>query len=164
VYGNVFVVPEAYIPKETARIMSLSDPTRKMSKSDPEDSLISLLDDAAAVRRKIRRAVTDSEAEILFDPEKKPGVSNLLSICAAMTGTTPETVTASFQGMGYGELKEATAEAVIAGITPIQERYKELVSDKTYISGILKSNAERARALAQRTLGKAQKKLGLYQI
>ena len=164
VYGDVFVVPEAYIPKETARIMSLSDPTRKMSKSDPEESLISLLDDAATVRRKLRRAVTDSESEIFFDPDKKPGISNLLSIYAAMTGTTPEAAAAAFRGMGYGDLKEATAEAVIAVITPIQNRYRELVSDKTYIGGILKNNAERTRALAQRTLNKAQKKLGLYQI
>lgn len=163
-YGDVFVMPEPYIPKATAKIMSLTEPEKKMSKSDPDDSLISLVDGPDAVRRKLKRAVTDSDGEIRYDPDHKPGVSNLLSIYAAMTGMTPEQAAAELSGQGYGTLKDRVADAVIAVLTPIQDEYKRLVADKTYIHDVLAGNAERAQALARRTLRKVYKKVGLYQL
>ena len=162
-YGDVFTVPEPYIPKTTAKIMSLSDPARKMSKSDPEDSFVAVLDEPDVIRRKLKRAVTDSDAAIRYDPENKPGVSNLLAILAAMKNETPEQAEAELAGLGYGALKEATAEAIIAVLTPIQEKYRDIVGDKAYIAGILKTNAEHAQYLANKTLRKVYKKVGLYQ-
>ena len=164
VYGNVLTIPEPYIAKTSAaRIMSLNDPTSKMSKSGEVDSYISVVDDPDTIRRKLRRAVTDSDGEIRLDPENKPGVTNLITICAAMRGCTPEEVCQELQGKGYGALKDATAEAVISVLAPIQEEYKRLISDKQYISDVLKSGAERASYLANRTLRKVYKKVGLYQ-
>ena len=163
IYGDVFKVPEPYIPKTTAKIMSLSEPTRKMSKSDAEDSYIAVLDDADTIRRKLRRAVTDSDGEIRFDPENKPGVSNLLSILASLTGKTPEDAAIELQGMGYGVLKDRVADAVIAELEPIQTRYNQLISDKDFIAKTLTENAEKARYLAMKTLRKVYKKVGLYQ-
>ncbi len=162
-YGDVFEVPEPYIPKETARIMSLTDPTRKMSKSDSEESYIALLDAPDVIRRKLRRAVTDSEGEIRVDPDNKPGVTNLITILSGMTGQTAEEACASLAGKGYGELKDAVADAVIEVLTPIQQRYQQLIADKDYLAQVLNTNAERAAALARRTLRKVYKKVGLYQ-
>lgn len=162
-YGDVFVVPEPYIPKETARIMSLTDPTRKMSKSDSEESYIALLDAPDVIRRKLRRAVTDSEGEIRVDPGNKPGVTNLITILSGMTGQTAEEACASLAGKGYGVLKDAVADAVIEVLTPIQQRYQQLIADKDYLAQVLNTNAERAAALARRTLRKVYKKVGLYQ-
>jgi len=162
-HPGVFVVPEPYIPKATAKIMSLTEPESKMSKSDPEDSLISMLDKPEDVRRKLRRAVTDSDGEIRFDPENKPGVSNLLSILSVLSGEKMDALTDRLSGQGYGKLKEETAEAVVATLQPIQARYQQLMSDKTYMAETLKTNAERAQRLALRTLRKVHKKLGLYQ-
>ena len=164
IYGDVFVIPEPYIPKTSARIMSLSEPTRKMSKSDAEDSYVAVLDAPDVIRRKFKRAVTDSEAEIRFDPENKPGVSNLLSILAAVKNSTPEAEAAALAGLGYGALKEATAQAVVETLAPIQARYQEIIKDKDYLNTVLKTNAERAHAIALRTLRKAYKNLGLYQL
>ena len=161
--GDVFVVPEPYIPKETAKIMSLSEPERKMSKSDPDESFIALTDRPDDVARKIRRAVTDSDADIRFDPVNKPGVSNLLTILSTLSGEGMDALTARLKGQGYGRLKEETAEAVLAALAPIQERFKALMGDKDYLSGTLSRNAERAQALARRTLRKVYKKLGLFQ-
>ena len=163
-YPGLFVVPEAFIPKTSARIMSLSEPTRKMSKSDAEDSYIAILDAPDVIRRKFRRAVTDSETEIRYDPENKPGVSNLLSILAAFDRITPEEEAAKMQGLQYGALKEAASETVIAALAPIQERYQALMGDKEYIQNTLKSGSERAHYLAQKTLRKVYKKLGLFQV
>lgn len=162
-HPGVFVVPEPYIPKATAKIMSLTEPESKMSKSDPEDSLISMLDKPEDVRRKLRRAVTDSDGEIRFDPVHKPGVSNLLSILSVLSGEKMDALTSRLAGQGYGKLKEETAEAVIATLAPIQARYQELMADKAYMAATLKRNAERAQQLALRTLRKVHKKLGLYQ-
>ena len=164
IYGDVFVIPEGYIPKTTAKIMSLSEPTRKMSKSDAEDSYVAVLDTPDVIRRKFKRAVTDSEADIRFDPENKPGVSNLLSILAAVKNTTPEEEASALSGMGYGALKEATAQAVVETLSPLQARYQEIIKDKEYLNTILKTNAERAHAIAQRTLRKVYKKVGLFQL
>jgi len=163
VYGDVFTLPEPYIRKSTAKIMSLSEPTKKMSKSDPDESFVSLFDDPDTIRRKIKRAVTDSEAQIRFDPENKPGVSNLLTILSALKNQTVEEVEQSLSGLGYGQLKEAVAQTVIEEFAPIQARYKEIMADKTYLPTILKENAARAQYLAQKTLRKVYKKVGLYQ-
>ena len=164
VYGDVFTIPEPYIRKSSARIMSLSDPTRKMSKSDPEESFVSILDEPNIIRKKIRRAVTDSETEIRFDPENKPGVSNLITIIAALEGKTPEDVEKGLSGLGYGALKEAAAEAVIKEIAPVQEKYRQILADKDALNTILRENSERAYALARKTLRKVYKKVGLYQL
>ena len=114
VYGDVFTIPEGYFPKVGGRVMSLQEPTRKMSKSDPEETYIALLDPPDVIRRKLKRAVTDSDAEIRFDPENKPGVSNLLSIIAALSGDTVEQVADQLQGQGYGKLKERATDCAIA--------------------------------------------------
>ena len=162
-YSDTFVIPEPYIPKATAKILSLTEPERKMSKSEAEDSYIALLDSPEAIRRKFRRAVTDSEAEIRFDPDNKPGVSNLLNILSAVSATSVETICSEMQGQGYGVLKERTAEAVIEHIRPIRAEFDKLIKDKVYLSETLKHNAGRAQAIAQRTLRKVYKKVGLYQ-
>ncbi len=162
-HPGVFTVPDGYIPRQTAKIMSLTEPEKKMSKSDPEESLISLLDKPDDIRRKIRRAVTDSEAEIRFDRKLKPGVSNLLSIHSVLSGEKVDKICQRLEGKGYGALKEETAEAVVAALEPVQQRYKALMDDKAYLAQTLSNNAQRAQKLAQRTLNKVYKKLGLYQ-
>lgn len=160
VYGDVFTVPEGYFGKVGSRIMSLQDPTRKMSKSDPEDTFISLLDPPDAIRRKVKRAVTDSEADIRFDPVNKPGVSNLLSIIAALTGQSVEEAAAELQGQGYGKLKDRVSECVIETLAPLQSEHRRLMADKAYLQGVLKDNAEIANGMALRTLRKVQRKVG----
>lgn len=160
IYGDVFTVPEGYFGKVGSRIMSLQDPSRKMSKSDPEETFISLLDPPDAIRRKVRRAVTDSEADIRFDPENKPGVSNLLSIIAALTGQSVEEAAAELQGQGYGKLKDRVSECVIETLAPLQSEHKRLMADKAYLQGVLAENAEIANRMALRTLRKVQRKVG----
>ncbi len=160
VYGDVFTIPEGYIPKVGARIMSLQEPTRKMSKSDPEDTFVALLDDPDTIRRKIKRAVTDSDGEIRFDTENKPGVSNLLSIMSALGQGTSEEIAAELAGQGYGALKTRTADCVIAALEPLQDEFKRLIADKTYLQGVLDENAKTASYLANKTLRKVQKKVG----
>ena len=160
VYGDVFTVPEALITKVGGRVMSLQEPTKKMSKSDPEETFIALLDDPDTIRRKIKRAVTDSDAEIRFDPENKPGVSNLLSIISALSGSSMESLCAELDGQGYGVLKTRTAECVIAALAPLQAEYKRIIADKGALTQMLLANAERASYLAQKTLRKVQKKIG----
>ncbi len=160
IYGDVFTVPEPLITKTGARIMSLQDPERKMSKSDPEDTFVSLLDDPDTVRRKIRRAVTDSESEIRFDPEAKPGVSNLLSIISALTGENTDSICAELNGQGYGALKNRAADCVVAALEPLQAEYRRLIADKAYLFSVLNENSEKAAYLAGRTLRKVQKKIG----
>ena len=160
VYGDVFTVPEPLIGKTGARIMSLQEPERKMSKSDPEDTFVSLLDDADAIRRKIRRAVTDSETEIRFDPENKPGVSNLLNIISALSGDSMESIVAELSGMGYGDLKNRAADCVIASLEPLQAEYRRLIADKDYLMKVQSESAQKASYLATKTLRKVQKKIG----
>ena len=159
-YPNVFTVPEGYYPKLGARVMSLQDPTRKMSKSDPDDCFISMLDGPDAIRRKVRRAVTDSDSEIRYDPDAKPGVSNLLSILCALTSESIDSVADRFSGRGYGELKQAVIEAVEETLRPIQEDYRRYLSDKSYLETVWRSGAERASRIAERTLSKLMKKIG----
>ena len=159
-YGNVFTIPEGYYSKVGARVQSLQDPTRKMSKSDAEDSFISVLDTPDVIRRKYRRAVTDSLASIRFDPENQPGVSNLLSIICALTGEDMEKVVASFEGKGYGDLKAAVTDVTIETLAPIQAEFARVMKDKKYMEEVYREGAQRASALAERTLQKLMKKIG----
>ena len=160
IYGDVFKIPEPFIPKVGARIMSLQEPTRKMSKSDPEDTFVDLTDDHDTIRRKIKRAVTDSDGEIRFDPENKPGVSNLLSIMSALGAGEIDALVNELQGQGYGALKTRTADCVIAALEPMQAEFKRLIADKAYLQGVLDENAKTASYLANKTLRKVQKKVG----
>ena len=160
-YGNVFTVPEPYIGKVGARVMSLQEPTRKMSKSDPDDTFISLLDPPDVIRRKVKRAVTDSDGEIRFDVAEKPGVSNLLAIIAALTAQTPESAAESLAGQGYGALKAQVSDCVIAALEPMQAEHKRLMADKAYLQSVLNRNADMASRLANRTLDKVKRKVGL---
>ncbi len=160
-YGDVFTIPEPRIPKVGARIMSLQEPARKMSKSDPDETFISLLDRPDAVRRKIKRAVTDSEGEIRFDAEAKPGVSNLLTILSVLTGRDIADCVASLSGQGYGGLKDATTQAVLDTLTPIQAEFDRLLQDKAYLQQVMADGAREASRLAGRTLEKVYKKVGL---
>ena len=159
-YSGVFTIPEGYYPKVGARVMSLQEPTRKMSKSDADDSFISILDGPDAVRRKIRRAVTDSDGEIRFDPENKPGVSNLLSILSALTGETIDSLAESFADKGYGDLKSAVTDATIETLVPIQTSFNQYMADKAYLESVYRTGAERASRIAERTLAKLMKKIG----
>lgn len=164
-YGDVFTVPEGYIPPVGARIMSLQEPERKMSKSDEnENGYIALLDPPEVITRKIKRAVTDSDTEnaIRVAPEK-PGVSNLIGIYAVLTGKTPEQVEQEFAGKGYGAFKPAVAEAVVETLRPIQDGYKTYLSDKAQLEALMKQGADKAGAIARRTLRKVYKKIGFYQ-
>jgi tryptophanyl-tRNA synthetase len=160
IYGNVFTVPEPYIGKTGAKIMSLQDPTKKMSKSDENpNASIYLMDDPDTIMRKCKRAVTDSEAQILYRDEQ-PGIKNLIDIYSACTGKTPEETVREFDGRGYGELKMAVGEAVVSVLKPLQERQAELEKDKGYIDSVIKNNAEKANYFATKTLRKVQKKVG----
>lgn len=160
VYGDVFTVPEAYIGKVGAKIMSLQDPSKKMSKSDENpNASIYLMDDPDTIMRKCRRAVTDSEGQIQYR-EEQPGIRNLIDIYSACTGKTPQEVVGEFDGQGYGDFKTAVGEAVIGVLRPLQERYAELAKDKGYIDGIIKANAEKAGYAAAKTLRKVQRKVG----
>lgn len=160
-YGQTFVVPDAYIPKVGARIMSLQEPVRKMSKSDPEDTYIAILDDPKVIARKIKRAVTDSEASVRFDPENKPGVSNLMSVLSALDGRTMAQIEQAFEGQGYGTFKTAVADTIIEALSPIQAEYKRLMSDKAYLQQTASQGAVRADRIANSTLRKVRKKVGL---
>ena len=159
-YGDVFTVPEAYIGKIGSRVMSLQEPAQKMSKSDLEDTWISMLDKPDDIRRKIKRAVTDSDAEIRFDPENKPGVSNLLSIAAALSDRSIEAVVADLAGRGYGDLKKTVTEIVIEAMAPIQKEYDRLMADKAYLQSVLSRNAVKVAERAMPTLRKVKKKVG----
>ena len=160
IYGDVFTIPEAYIGKAGAKIMSLQNPEKKMSKSDENpNASIYLMDDPDTIMRKFKRAVTDSEGCICYRDEQ-PGVKNLLDIYCACTGKTPAEAVGEFEGKGYGELKTAVGESVVAVLKPVQDRFAELSKDKAYIDGIIKENAEKANYYATKTLRKVQKKVG----
>ena len=161
VYGDVFTIPDGYFPKVGARVMSLQEPTRKMSKSDPEDTYIALLDRPDVIRKKIRRAVTDCKNRVAFDPEKQPGVANLMSILSALTGKGMDDIAAEFDGQGYGRFKDAVADAVIATLEPTQSEYDRISADKAYLQQVMDSGRERAAAIAHRTMLKVRKKLGI---
>ncbi len=160
VYGEVFTIPEAYIGKVGAKIMSLQDPSKKMSKSDENpNGSIYLMDDKDTIMRKCRRAVTDSVGIIQYTDEQ-PGLKNLIDIYSACTGKTPADVVKEFDGRGYGDFKTAVGEAVAAVLVPLQEEQARLAADKAYLDGIIKENAEKAGYYAGKTLRKVQKKIG----
>lgn len=162
-YSETFVVPEAYIPKVGARIMSLQDPTQKMSKSDPnENGYILLLDPLDTVVKKIKRAVTDSEACVKRG-EDKEGVENLMSIYSAMTGKNMDEIETLFEGKGYGEFKEAVAEAVVEVLRPIQKKYNDFMANKDYLEQVYRSGAEKARHTARKIVSKVYRKVGFVQ-
>ena len=164
IYGNTFVVPEPYIMKTGARVRSLQDPSKKMSKSDENvNSFISLKDDKDTIIRKFRRAVTDSEAKVRY-AEGKDGINNLMEIYGAFTGLSMEAIEKEFDGKGYGDFKTAVGEAVAAELTPIQERLQTLLADKAQLNQLMSEGAANASRVAYRTLSKAQKKMGFVQL
>ncbi len=162
--GNpVFKIPEGFLPKSGARVMSLTEPTKKMSKSDENPkAFISLLDDFAVMANKIKSAVTDSEAKIEYRPDdaQKAGINNLLTIMAAVTGSTEEKIAGDFSGKGYGDFKKAVAEAVVEELRPIRAKYDELSKSKDYLEQLCRQGAERADRISSKTLSKVYKKLG----
>ncbi|MBQ8166409.1 MAG: tryptophan--tRNA ligase [Lachnospiraceae bacterium] len=164
IYGDVFTIPEAYVGKAGAKIMSLQEPTKKMSKSDENpNASIFLLDDKDTIMRKFKKAVTDSDGFIAYSDEK-PGIKNLIDIYRAVTGKSVEDALKEFEGMGYGKLKEVVGEAVAQELAPLQARFKELSADKAYIDGIMKNNAAQASYYANKTLRKVKKKVGFIEL
>ena len=161
VYGEVFKIPEPYIPKTGARIMSLNAPDTKMSKSIPEGCVF-LMEKPEDIQRKFKRAVTDSDSErcVRFDPEAKPGVANLMSIYAAVTGKTIEEIETEFDGQGYGKFKPAVGDAVVECLRPIREEAQRLLADKGYLESVYRAGAEKAAYVANKTLRKVYKKVG----
>lgn len=160
IYGNVFKVPEPYIPKTCARVMSLQEPSKKMSKSDENvNAWISMLDTPDAIMRKFKRAITDSEA-CVRRAEGKDGINNLMDIYSACTGKDYEAIEKEFDGRGYGDFKAAVAQAVIDELSPVQERFNALMKDKAYLEDCYRKGAQHAEAVAHRTLEKVMKKIG----
>ena len=163
-YGETFRIPEPYIPKIGARVMDLLDPHSKMSKSDEiGNGRVCLMDAPEDIARKFKRAVTDSDTErcVRYDPENKPGVANLMSIYAAVTGRSFEEIEREFEGKGYGVFKPAVGEAVIETLRPIREEAQKIMKDKSYLSDLCRDGAERASYIAEKTLRKVYKKVGL---
>ena len=163
VYGDVFKIPEPYIPKVGARIMSLTTPTNKMSKSDhDQNGCVYLMEKPEDIARKFKKAVTDSDTErcVRYAPEEKPGVANLMSIYSACTGKTFEEIEREFDGLGYGALKPAVGEAVIETLRPIREEAQRLMKDKAYLESVYRDGAEKAERIANKTLRKVYKKVG----
>ena len=159
-YGNVFVVPEPYIPKTGARIMSLADPTKKMSKSDENvNGFISILDKPEVIVKKFKRAVTDSDTVVRY-AEGKEGINNLMTIYSAVTGTSMDAIEREFDGKGYGYFKEQVGNAVAETLAPIQKEYDRLLADKAYLEACYQEGAAQANRLAMRTLRKVYKKVG----
>ena len=163
-YGETFKVPEPYIPKVGARIMSLGTPTSKMSKSDPQGCVF-IMDKPEDIARKFKRAVTDSDTEncVRYDPENKPGVANLMSIYSSVTGKSFEEIEREFAGQGYGAFKPAVGEAVIETLRPIREESERMLADKAYLQQIYTDGAKRATAVARRTLRKVYKRVGFVE-
>lgn len=160
IYGDVFTMPEGYVTKSTAKVMSLQDPTKKMSKSDENpNASVWVLDDRDTIIRKFKRAVTDSETEVCAR-EGKDGIINLMSIYGAVTDKMFEEIEAEFKGKGYGDFKLAVGEAVADKLAPMQEEYKRLSADKGYIEDCMKQGAEKAFKVSRKTLQKVQKKVG----
>ena len=159
-FGPTFTLPKVVTPKAGAKVTDLQDPTSKMSKSSSSEAgIVYLDDDPAAIMKKFKRAVTDSESEVRFDRATKPGVSNLLEILAACTGRTPDAAAADYSQ--YGPLKNDTGEAVVAVLSPIQERYRELLADRAELARLLRVGADKARAVASRTLERAYTNIGI---
>ena len=159
-YGDVFTIPEPYIPKTGARVMSLQDPTKKMSKSDENpNAWVAILDDRDTIIRKFKRAVTDSDACVKMS-EDKPGISNLITIYSAVTGKSVEEIEKEFEGKGYGDFKLAVGEAVADELAPIKARYEEIIKDKKRLEELYKEGSKKAEYVARKTYFKAMKKVG----
>lgn len=166
-YGDTFAIPDPYIPRVGGRVMSLQDPTKKMSKSDDNpNGFIALLDPKDVIVKKCKRAVTDSLGTITFNPEEQPGVSNLLSIYCSCTGIDMDQAVASFEGKGYGALKGAVADAVVALLEPIQAEYARVLEEKSYLNEIISTGAQKARETANKTLRTVYERVGFdsYQV
>ncbi len=165
VYGDVFKIPEPFIPKEGARVMSLNAPDSKMSKSMPEGCVF-MLEKPEDIMRKFKRAITDSDTEncVRYAPKEKPGVANLITIYAACTGKTHEEIEREFEGKGYGAFKPVVGEAVVETLRPIREQAQRLIADKAYLSDVCKAGADRAGYVANKTLRKVYKKVGFLQL
>jgi tryptophanyl-tRNA synthetase len=164
-YSPTFTLPEGYITKEGAKIMSLADPLHKMSKSDPNvNSFVLMTDDKDAILRKFKRAVTDSDGVVRYDPAEKPGVSNLMCIYNVFTGKSMGEIEQEFAGCGYGDFKLAVGEAVADALAPIQGEYTRILNDKAYVDGVLRDGAQNAARFADRTVQKVYKKVGLFQL
>ena len=163
-YGETFKIPEAYIPKVGARVMGLGNPSSKMSKSDPSGCVF-LLEKPEDIARKFKRAVTDSDTEhcVRFDPDNKPGVSNLMNIYAAVTGKSFDEIEREFDGMGYGVFKPAVGDAVIETLRPIREEAERILADKAYLEKVYTEGAQKASFIARKTLRKVYKKVGLVE-
>ena len=159
-YGEVLVMPKAEVAKVGARIMSLSDPTKKMSKSDPKGDIY-LKDEPAVIRKKIMSAVTDMEAHVHYDPEKQPGISNLMTILSSLTGKSFDEIEKEFEGKGYGDFKRAVADAVVGVLEPLQNRKKEII-ESGLVDKVLEKGAKRANEIASEVLARVQKAVGLY--
>lgn len=161
-YGKTFTIPEGYYGKASAKIMGLQDPTAKMSKSatNPNDVIL-LEDEPDVIIKKFKKAVTDSENKVRFDPENKPGVSNLMQIYSSITGLKMEEIEKEFENSGYGDFKTKVAETVVAKIEPIQKKYKELLENKEYLEKIYTEGANRARKLASKTLDEVKERIGI---
>ncbi|MDE6472067.1 MAG: tryptophan--tRNA ligase [Clostridia bacterium] len=161
IYGDIFKVPNGFIPKIGAKIMSLQDPTSKMSKSDPNpNAVISCLDTPDVIVKKFKKAVTDSDTTITYDPENKAGISNLLGILAVATGKTIEQTVADCQGLRYGDLKLRVADSVIEMLRPFQDEYKRLIDSKDYLMACAKDGAQRASEIAEKTLKRFKQAIG----
>lgn len=164
VYGETFTVPEPYIAKSGAKIMSLAEPTKKMSKSDEnENAVVRILDDKDTIIRKFKRAVTDSDTVVKY-ADGKDGINNLLTIYTAFTGKTIADAEKEFEGKGYGDFKLAVGEACADALAPVRSEFERLIADKAYLEGIMKTNAEQAYRIARKTLSKVQKKVGFIQV
>lgn len=162
-YSPTFAVPEAYIPKQGAKICSLSDPTAKMSKSDPDtNATISIIDKPEEIMNKIKRAVTDSEPHVEYR-EDKPGISNLLTIFSGVTGRSIESLVTEYRDKGYAVFKNAVGEAVVEKLRPVKAEYERLIADKEYLLGVARDGAERAQRIAYKTLAKVYRKVGLVE-
>lgn len=161
-YGDILTLPEPVIPTVGARIMSLSDPTKKMSKSDSKGDIF-LKDDEKTIRKKIMSAVTDMETSVHYDKVNKPGISNLMTIYASIKNVTIEDVEKEFVGANYGTFKRAVADAIVAELTPFQNRYREIIASGE-LDRVLKEGAEQASQIAEVTLEKVKKAIGLYQV
>ncbi len=161
IYGDVFKIPEPYIGKVGAKIMSLQDPAKKMSKSDENpNASIYLMDDPDTIMRKFKRAVTDSLAQVRYNEEEQPGICNLMDIYSACTGKSRDDIEKEFDGKGYGDFKTAVGESVVEKLRPLQEKMAELEKNKDYIDSVIKNNAEKAQYVSNKTLRKVQKKVG----
>ena len=161
IYGDTFVIPEPFIPKTGARVMSLQDPTKKMSKSDDNvNNFILITEGKDKIIKKFKKAVTDSGSEIVYDEENKPGISNLMKIYASITSKSVEEVQKEFEGSRYGDFKMAVGNAVADTLEPIRIRYEELMQDKAYLDSVFKKGAERAKSMAEPMIDEVYRKIG----